>query len=231
MSENSKRWWESVPWSECSRGRQIGMIAGWVTVAIVLMIILLGPDEGQNSPAAQAEVPKASVPSAQPQKETIKHTASSAEDVAAFVADLDSAINASESALRRGDLKSLHEHSKRMNQLKSDGEQFGSSIFDSPFGRCFGAGISAQSWWSEQLSAAQRGGVESYPGSIAHTWKEYQENRSECLQAAKGGGKKIDTEQIASTSETPPRKGCLKVLGVRSDGQVGTVAYTCPKRV
>lgn len=156
--------------------------------------------------------------------------AASPEDAKGYVSDLDAAIKASEPALKKGDLKTIHEHSKRMNQLKDSGEKFGSSVFDSPYGRCFGAGVSAQSWWSAQLAAAQRGGAEANPGWIAGAWKDYQENRSECLKAAKGGGKNADTEQIASTSETPPRKGCLKVLGVRPDGQVGTVAYTCPKK-
>lgn len=156
--------------------------------------------------------------------------AASPEDAKGYVSDLDAAIKSSEPALKKGDLKTIHEHSKRMNQLKDAGEKFGSSVFDSPYGRCFGAGVSAQSWWLAQLSAAQRGGAEANPGWIAGAWKDYQENRSECLKAAKGGGKSADTEQIASTSETPPRKGCLKVLGVRPDGQVGTVAYTCPKK-
>ncbi len=156
--------------------------------------------------------------------------AASPDDAKSYVSELDAAIKASEPALKKGDLKTIHEHSKRMNKLKEVGEKFGSSVFDRPYGRCFGAGVSAQNWWSAQLSAAQRGGVEANPGWIAGAWKEFQENRSECLTAAKAGGKSTDTELVVSTSETPPRKGCLKVLGVRPDGQVGTVAYTCPKK-
>ncbi len=156
--------------------------------------------------------------------------AMSPKDAKEYMNDLDAAVRASEFALKDGDLKAIHEHSKRMNQLQQAGKRFGNSVFDSPYGRCFGAGVSAQGWWSARLSAAQHSGTEVNPGWIAGAWKEYQENRSECLKATKISGKSADTEQIASTSETPPRKGCLKVLGVRSDGQVGTVAYTCPKK-
>lgn len=224
-----KKWWQTMPWSERPRGQKIGIIAGWCFLALVLASALLDSREEQPVSAAQAEMaaPPALPPQPQNQASTT-HDGPTPKDAAAFIAELDSAVEASEAALRRGDLKSLHEHSKRMNQLKSDGERFGQSIYD-PFGRCFGAGLNAQSWWSEQLSAAQRGGKESLPGVIATTWKEYQENRSECLKAPLAGSESANTEQIVSTSETPPRKGCLKVLGVRPDGQVGTVAYTCPK--
>lgn len=155
--------------------------------------------------------------------------AANANDAKGYVSDLDTAIKAAEPALKKGDLKTLHEHSKRMNQLKQAGERFGSSVMDKPYGSCFAAGVSAQSWWQAQLDAA-KAGKESTPGRIASTWKDFQAQRGECLTVAKSGGQSGATEQIASTSETPPRKGCLKVLGVRSDGNVGTVAYTCPKK-
>jgi len=155
--------------------------------------------------------------------------AASPEDAKGYVGELDAAIKAAEPALKKGDLKTVHEHSKRVNQLKQEGERFGSSVMDKPYGACFAAGIYAKSWWQAKLDAA-RTGAESVPGRIASAWKDYQAVRGDCLQAAKGSGKGTETEQIASTSETPPRKGCLKVLGVRPDGQVGTVAYTCPKK-
>ncbi|MDO5940621.1 hypothetical protein [Burkholderia cepacia] len=146
-----------------------------------------------------------------------------------YINDLDVAVRAADSALAKGDLKTVHDQSVRMNQLRQAGEKFGTSVTDRPFGNCFAAGVFAQSWWQSKLTAARRGS-EAVPGSISGAWKDYQAQRSECLNAAKDGQKPLDTEQIASTSETPPRKGCLKVLGVRQDGQVGTVAYTCPKK-
>lgn len=154
--------------------------------------------------------------------------AASPDDAKGYVSELDSAIKTAEPALKEGDLKTIHEFSKRMNQLKQVGETFGSSVMDKPYGACFAAGIYAQSWWQAKLDAA-RTGAESVPGRIANAWKDFQVVRGECLQAAKGSSKGTETEQIASTSEIPPRKGCLKVLGVRSGGQVGTVAYTCSK--
>lgn len=207
--------------------QKVGVIAGWCVLALLAFAVVSSDEPAETAVASpvkpsQAVAIETPAPPVRPQ--------ASASDARAFMAELDSAIKDSESALRRGDLKSLHDHSKRMNQLKSDGERFGSSIFDSPFGRCFGAGVGAQSWWMEQLSAAQRGGKETRPGTIASIWKDYLENRSECLESARGGGKTAETEQVASTSDTPPRDGCLKVLGVRQDGQVGTVAYTCPKK-
>ncbi|MCG8991466.1 hypothetical protein LH427_04805 [Laribacter hongkongensis] len=155
--------------------------------------------------------------------------AASANDAKDFVGDLDAAINAAEPALKRGDVKALGEQSKRMGLLKQAGERFGSSVMDKPYGSCFAAGVSAQGWWQAQLDAA-KAGKEPAPGRVSGAWKDYRVQRGECLKAAMSGGQAAATEQIASTSETPPRKGCLKVLGVRPDGNVGTVAYTCPKK-
>ncbi|WP_141113184.1 hypothetical protein [Chromobacterium haemolyticum] len=149
-------------------------------------------------------------------------------DASNYIRDLDVATKAAEPILKSGDQKAIHEQSKRMSRLKEDGKKFGTSVFDRPFGRCFAAGVHAQSWWLAKLGTAQAG-KESVLGSVAGTWKEYQTQRGECLKIAKTGGEAPATEQIASTSETPPRLGCLKVLGIRPDGSVGTVAYTCKK--
>ncbi|NLR73560.1 hypothetical protein [Leeia aquatica] len=156
--------------------------------------------------------------------------ASSPAEVEHYVKDLDTAIKASTAVLKKSDLASLRQHSTKMNELKKAGEKYGTTAFDLPYGRCFSSGVMAQEWWSAQLTAAQNGGVERTPGRIDSAWKQYQSNRAECLKAAHSGGKAPGTVVIASASETPPRKGCLKVLGVRPDGTVGTTAYTCPKQ-
>lgn len=155
--------------------------------------------------------------------------AATAEDAKKFVAELDTAVKAADSAIQSGTLKAFHDQSKRMNALKESGKQFGSSVFDTPFGYCFGSGIQAQSWWFNKMNASREGG-EKIPGSIDFAWKQYQDHRKACLEAATGGGKESETVQIKATSEKPPYAGCLKVFGVRDDGKVGTVAYTCPKK-
>ena len=155
--------------------------------------------------------------------------AASSLDASNYIRDLDMATKAAESILKSGDQKAIHEQSKRMNQLKEEGKKFGTSVFDRSWGRCFASGVHAQSWWLARLSMTQTG-KESASGAVAGAWKEYQVQREECLKIAKAGDKAALTERIASTSETPPRKGCLKVLGLRPDGNVGTVAYTCPQK-
>ncbi|WP_146176106.1 hypothetical protein [Chromobacterium haemolyticum] len=150
-------------------------------------------------------------------------------DASNYIRDLDVATKAAEPILKSGDQKAIHEQSKRMSRLKEDGKKFGTSVFDRPFGRCFAAGVHAQSWWLAKLYVTQTG-KESSPGVVAGAWKEYLAQRGECLKVSKAGDGALATEQVASTSETPPRKGCLKVLGVRPDGSVGTVSYTCPKK-
>lgn len=154
--------------------------------------------------------------------------ATSAVDTKRYISDLDAAIKAAGPALKAADLKTVHEHSKRLKDLRRSGERFGTTVMDKPYGSCFAAGIAAQSWWQAQLDTA-KAGKELTPGRSAGAWKDYQAQRGECLRVAQSGGAPAATEQIASTSETPPRKGCLKVLGVRPNGSVGTVAYTCPR--
>lgn len=152
----------------------------------------------------------------------------SAIDVKAYVTRLDAAIKDAAPALKRGDLKSLAEQSRRMNALQKDGEAFGNTVWDEPYGYCFGAGIQASAWWSAQLSAAKNGGVERPAGAIESAAKEYHSHRAACLDAV--NNPKPKTVTINSTSDTPPRKGCLAVLGKQPSGEFGTVAYTCPAK-
>lgn len=156
-------------------------------------------------------------------------TAASTPDASRYIQELDAAMKVAQKTLATGELKAINTQSRSFSQLQSRGEIFGKSAFDEPFGRCFAAGVHAQAWWQAQLAAAQRRGTEANPGWIKRELASYQENKTECLRAEKNRGK-LATEQIASTSDTPPRKGCLAVLGVRADGNVGTVAYTCPKK-
>ncbi|MBX9347156.1 hypothetical protein K5M36_08650 [Chromobacterium vaccinii] len=155
--------------------------------------------------------------------------AASPSDASRYIQELDATMKVAQKTLVTGELKAISAQSRSFSQLQSRGEVFGKSVFDEPFGHCFAAGVHAQAWWQAQLAAAQSGGTEPNPGWIKRALANYQENKAACLNAVKGGGKPA-TEQIASTSDTPPRKGCLAVLGVRADGNVGTVAYTCPKK-
>ncbi|MEO8646107.1 hypothetical protein [Pseudomonas sp.] len=97
---------------------------------------------------------------------------------------LDKAMTDGVSILKSGELAAISAHSKHISLLVKIGEsKFGSSVFE-PLGRCFAAGIDSRTWWSNQLSAVQNGGVERIPGSIKGSLGDYQANRSECLQAA-----------------------------------------------
>ena len=60
----------------------------------------------------------------------------------------------------------------------------------------------------------------------------YSRSQRICSASVHGqnAGQGAATETVRTTSETPPRKGCLKVYGVQSNGKVGTVEYTCPKK-
>ncbi len=97
---------------------------------------------------------------------------------------LNKAMKDGESVLKRGELAKVSAHSKYISSLVDLGERkFGSTIFE-PLGSCFAAGLSARTWWSAQLSAAQSGGKERIPGSIKDAFNEYKERRKDCLEAA-----------------------------------------------
>lgn len=152
----------------------------------------------------------------------------SAADAKAYIFQLDAAIKDATPALQRGDLKSLSEQSRRMNALQKDGDVFGNTVWDEPYGYCFGAGNQAVSWWRAQMSAAHNGGIDSPPGWTANAAKEFRSHRAACLDAAnKSKPKKVT---IKSTSDIPPRKGCLAVLGLKPNGEMAPVAYTCPSK-
>ncbi|KAF2406683.1 hypothetical protein SAMN04490179_4520 [Pseudomonas antarctica] len=97
---------------------------------------------------------------------------------------LNKAMKDGVSILQSGELAAISAHSKYISALVKVGEsKFGSSIFE-PLGRCFAAGIDSRSWWSNQLSSVQNGGVERIPGSIKSAFDSYQVNRADCLLAA-----------------------------------------------
>ena len=151
-----------------------------------------------------------------------------ASDAKGYIAKLDAAIKDATPALQRGDPKSLGEQSRRMNALQKDGEAFGKTVLDEPYGYCLGAALQAAAWWNAQLSAAKNAGVERPAGAVASAAKEYHSHRAACLEAV--NNPKPKTVTVNSTSDIPPRKGCLAVLGIQPNGEMGTVAYTCPSK-
>lgn len=106
-----------------------------------------------------------------------------AADATAYIAVLDAAIQGA-AALRNADIKTLSGQSQHMRTLKQDGEKFGSTVFDKPFGNCFGAGVQANAWWQAQLAAAKNGGTERVSDEIAGAAKQYNSYRAACLEAA-----------------------------------------------
>ncbi|MGO3029518.1 hypothetical protein [Pseudomonas helleri] len=130
------------------------------------------------------------------------------------MSSLTKAMKDGASILQDGDLVAASAHSRYISSLVKAGEsKFGSSIFE-PLGRCFAAGIDARSWWSNQLSAVQNGGVERIPGSIKSSLTDYQANRSDCLQAADpAASAKADAESDAELRKKfGGGKECLTVL-------------------
>ena len=151
-----------------------------------------------------------------------------ATDAQAYIRRLDAVIKDAAPALKSGELKTHAELTQRINALSKEGELFGNTVWDQPYGYCFGAGIQVRSWWQAQMAAARNGGVETPKGMIANAAKEYATQRAACLDAAQKPQAKI--VRIESTSETPPHRDCLKVLGIKPNGEIGTVAYTCPTK-
>ncbi|NMX60216.1 hypothetical protein [Pseudomonas sp. WS 5079] len=97
---------------------------------------------------------------------------------------LDKAMVDGVKVLKAGDLKSIGAHSGHFISLVNSGKAlFGPSVLD-PLGRCSSAGIYAQSWWAAQVTAAQKGGVESISGSIQDTLERFKGDRAECLKSA-----------------------------------------------
>ncbi|WP_157649340.1 hypothetical protein [Burkholderia ubonensis] len=208
-----------------------GMITGWIVLAAGAALAISSHNEKPTSAAVAPQVthvaPSSSLASSEAQVTSRAKSTPTVENARRFIAEIDAALKSSSSALARGDLKSLHDHSVKMNRLKDEGEQFGNSVFDKPFGYCFAAGIDAQSWWMARVYAA-RNGSEATPNEIDSAMNRYREDRAACL-AATGSERGEQTEYIASTSDTPPRPGCLKVFGPQRNDEMGVVAYTCPK--
>lgn len=120
---------------------------------------------------------------------------------------LDRAMTDGVTVLKAGDLKAIGAHSRQFASLVNAGKElFGSSLLE-PLGRCSSAGTYAQSWWSAQVSAARKGGVESIPGSIQDTLDQFKINRTECLK---------DSQPVTSAELDSKRKEkvCLTVFGV-----------------
>lgn len=132
---------------------------------------------------------------------------------------LNKAMKDGVSILKSGELAAISAHSKYISSLVKVGEsKFGSSIFE-PLGRCFAAGIDSRSWWSNQLSAVQNGGVERIPGSIKSAFDSYQVNRADCLLAADPvASAKAEAESDAELREKlGGGRECLTVFDVNPE--------------
>ncbi len=122
------------------------------------------------------------------------------------VGQLDKAMKDSVSVLKAGELKALQEHSRRFKDLVTAGKaEFGDSIFE-PLGRCYTAGIHAQSWWSTQLSAARKGGDELASENIKSALTAYQKDRAQCLLDADPAQAKPKNECLISYGVDPETK-------------------------
>ena len=103
------------------------------------------------------------------------------ESASRYLNELDKAMADAVAVLQGGDLGAVNTQSKKFTALASEGKkQFGGSVFE-PFGSCGAAGVFAQSWWTSQLAAANKGGKESSPGAINGALESYQSSRAQCL--------------------------------------------------
>ncbi|WP_295437032.1 hypothetical protein [uncultured Thiodictyon sp.] len=88
----------------------------------------------------EPKVPKESTPKLPTKAEAIR-----------LIEMLEKRIGNSDSILRKGDFKALHDHSVALNQIKEKAENmFGDSVFE-PLGYCFGAAMMGRSFWQEKL--------------------------------------------------------------------------------
>jgi hypothetical protein len=109
--------------------------------------------------------------------------------------------------LRSGEGTAIVQQSRRFIELMNAGEQFGQSVFDQPYGYCFGAGVDAEAWWGERI----RTGVPA--GSAASFLDQYRNHRKACLEA-KADAKKdpcltvLDVNEKGEVVELPKPAGC-----------------------
>lgn len=142
------------------------------------------------------------------------------ESASRYLNELDKAMANAVVVLQGGDLGAVNTQSNKFTALASEGKkQFGGSVFE-PLGSCGAAGVFAQSWWTSQLAAANKGGKESSPGAIKGALASYQSSRAQCLtdaqpaaQDAKGDdGKCLTTYALDPKTqelvEAPAPKGC-----------------------
>jgi hypothetical protein len=156
--------------------------------AVVLALLINGCGKSaspEKEPQKDSAETKQETAIASVQKNTEPPTA---QEAVALIGEIDQAIKDANSMLKNDyiDLSAKAKQSQRMNELLARSERFGQSIFEEPFGRCFGAGNNAQSWWMARLSTLDHGGISSNPGWAEREIKQYKENRASCLKAAKG---------------------------------------------
>ena len=126
------------------------------------------------------------------------------ETAISYIEELDIALTNSERIFETGQMKEIHRHSKRINELSDKGKVFGQSIFDKPYGWCFGAGIDAASVWNSLW--------QNWPGDRNDVIKGYKDKRKACLDAAKE--QKKPQKLTAKEKAELKKKECLTVYDV-----------------
>ena len=177
----------SKSWAELSGSERKAVLAGWAAI-IAVVGWFFWPGGGELSAAQQPETAVAepvSPPVAAYQQASPEALAAAKQ----YLAELDQAMIDSIAVLKMGELQGQHDQSKYFGaQMEKGRAMFGASIFE-PLGRCFAAGNFARAWWSAQLDAARKGGVETVPGSIQDALSQYQVSSAECV---------IDADPVAS---------------------------------
>jgi hypothetical protein len=231
MSESSKRWWQTMPWSERPRGQKIGMIVGWGVIALVLVSVLFELNEEQDLPAAQAvaEIPPA--PTERPAEPESKPEHKKPLDLAKarlFAKGTLRIINEAEQSLndgiQLGDVAGIAKHVQR--PLQAELEQWPSLVERQPndqrehFSYCHDAAMRLQT-----LSyAVQRERTVESMKYLRKDDAEYRNVKQQCEQQLAATDGQIKAAITAEDAELKKKFGgreCLKVFTLdKNTGQV-----------
>jgi hypothetical protein len=95
---------------------------------------------------------------------------------------LDAAVETGNQVAQSGDPGRVAAHGRYLRTLLKDGERFGKTALDQPYGSCFKAGISINGWWGEVVNVGSSG-KESIPGRLDQVIREYADARMACEEA------------------------------------------------
>lgn len=114
--------------------------------------------------------------------------------------------------------------SREMSRLADQGREFGESVFEEPFGRCFAAGVDAQFVWDVIRNVKM--GRPLHGASYEKAKARFYENAKECRNAVKKGPPApMAVVEISNNDQRPPYRGCKPMMSLFEDeGE----RFSCP---